>query len=823
MATATKKRSLRFGSPEYKTSAVTNPPAIPPNQAPLEAGRLAMSNTALALLVGPYDGFVVYTTYDVTPGDEGGGRWEWTPGATSSGSGWLGSDPSGRWKKVLDPIGGTGDPYTTYVVPGNSVVGNDSTDDRGALNTLANTTITSAGGQITFASGTYRIASNMTFPAKSLLFFQQGAVLKPDASVVVTIDGDVQAGAYQIFDTSASGSRVVIAGRRSKAEWWGAKVGASASAARAAFENSLYGAANGAELIINPSTTSLVVDDMINVDQAAVSGLRLRGPRISKNTTKGSVTTPGAILSLRHSGQIVTDISLDDIQIYGNSSTASKEKAIQFNFAARLRADSIYMTGVALEGLYCDGPPSNHHWWVSRSYAEDCSLQTAQALSCFNINADNAFVFFNAVKNSGRLSEHTGDMAVYCGNVADGTASGATAVQIGSTTYPNKLATIFGHIVRRSGFGISAPTDSARSLGGYIVFGNVLNRIANAIGGGSKPSSNQPTLYAINHITNAADRYPASPNTAIVCVGGSNVVQNNLIASPIGTTTGTIGSGTQTTMTVPNSATDMHGLYEGMTFTVAGITGTKTVTNVSADKATITFTPSTTNGPVTNAAVTFQDTPFIYLMRSSYDDEPTIEGNVILDVSWTGTGFRFAGFKFTLTRNIFNPRGASYGVGSFIQIVDVGGGIGRELSGASMDLTKDWTISHRLTTIIFADSIPDWNYKPGDLIVRLTHSAAGYSAQRCLTGGTKGTIPSYTAATTIGTKNVTLSGGAYPGEDICIGDTITIVGEYGGAGVVVTGGTGNSITVDTNATVGVSGAAVAYKAPTFKGTWLNEA
>lgn len=109
----------------------------------------------------------------------------------------------------------------------NGCVGNGSTDERAALNTLANTTMT-AGGILYFPPGTYRISSAITFPANVILSFCPGAMLSMDSGVIVTIWGQIQAGLCQIFSgvgTIAFGSAYDTKGRQADGiipQWWGA-------------------------------------------------------------------------------------------------------------------------------------------------------------------------------------------------------------------------------------------------------------------------------------------------------------------------------------------------------------------------------------------------------------------------------------------------------------------------------------------------------------------------------------------------------------------------------------------------------------------------
>jgi hypothetical protein len=87
----------------------------------------------------------------------------------------------------------------------NGCVGDGTTDDRSALNTLANTTLQSAGGIIYFPSGyTFRISSDLTFPVNVTLWFAQGSTLSVDSGKTVTILGPIMAQQPALFTGSGS-------------------------------------------------------------------------------------------------------------------------------------------------------------------------------------------------------------------------------------------------------------------------------------------------------------------------------------------------------------------------------------------------------------------------------------------------------------------------------------------------------------------------------------------------------------------------------------------------------------------------------------------
>lgn len=106
------------------------------------------------------------------------------------------------------------------------LTGNGTTDDRGALNTLVNTTLASTGGEVFFRPGDYKINSNITLPANVRLWFAKGARLKPANSVTVTILGGIQDTPYQIFTNILSGQGAIsFSGNTLQREfhsaWWG--------------------------------------------------------------------------------------------------------------------------------------------------------------------------------------------------------------------------------------------------------------------------------------------------------------------------------------------------------------------------------------------------------------------------------------------------------------------------------------------------------------------------------------------------------------------------------------------------------------------------
>ena len=87
-------------------------------------------------------------------------------------------------------------------------------------------TANSVGSALYLPSGTYRISDALTL--SNPLYFEYGAILKPDAGITVTINAPILAGPWQIFNTTNPGSlingfiRPMTYGVRIPVEWMGA-------------------------------------------------------------------------------------------------------------------------------------------------------------------------------------------------------------------------------------------------------------------------------------------------------------------------------------------------------------------------------------------------------------------------------------------------------------------------------------------------------------------------------------------------------------------------------------------------------------------------
>lgn len=148
--------------------------------------------------------------------------------------------------------------------------GDNATDDRAALNTA-----NAAGITLYFPAGTYRINSNLTLSVP--LVFDYGAILKPANGVTVTINADVDAGKWKIFDYSLGGA---IAGlKRSIAQWFGA-VGDGATSDTAALNNAATATSGGTVYLPNPATAYAVATGVTLPDNTSLVGENKRSCKI---------------------------------------------------------------------------------------------------------------------------------------------------------------------------------------------------------------------------------------------------------------------------------------------------------------------------------------------------------------------------------------------------------------------------------------------------------------------------------------------------------------------------------------------------------------
>lgn len=110
--------------------------------------------------------------------------------------------------------------------------GDGTTNDRNALNTLANTTIGAGSTGYIVIDRPYAINTNVTFPTRTTFVFKRGGRFVIGDGVTVTIRGQVEAGLYQIFSQTGTvkfatyvSPFISIDGAPTTVypQWWGAR------------------------------------------------------------------------------------------------------------------------------------------------------------------------------------------------------------------------------------------------------------------------------------------------------------------------------------------------------------------------------------------------------------------------------------------------------------------------------------------------------------------------------------------------------------------------------------------------------------------------
>lgn len=155
-------------------------------------------------------------------------------------------------------VSGTFSGNTRIVPQWWGAIADGSTDDRDEINSAATV---AAGKTLLFPNGTYKVSSALTIGATVRSVFENGAKIKPDNSITVTINGWVDAQRYQIFDVTNSSSLI---GGLAKAtvvypEWFGV-TGDGSTDDTAAFQAAVTAAsvANSGILSIGANSTIMI-------------------------------------------------------------------------------------------------------------------------------------------------------------------------------------------------------------------------------------------------------------------------------------------------------------------------------------------------------------------------------------------------------------------------------------------------------------------------------------------------------------------------------------------------------------------------------------
>jgi hypothetical protein len=177
-------------------------------------------------------------------------------------------------------------------------VGNGVADDRPAF-----VAADGAGGTLYVPRGTYRIGSSLSLASD--IRFEQGARLKPDSGVTVTLNGGLDAGVFQVFDVSAGGQVKPNRVEEMIPQWWGAAADGSAddypaiaAALLAARKSGEYGAGGEGAVIFFPPGVYRVTQPL----DCTGRQFNLRGSGPYQSVIRGDTGAGRAIIELVGSG-----------------------------------------------------------------------------------------------------------------------------------------------------------------------------------------------------------------------------------------------------------------------------------------------------------------------------------------------------------------------------------------------------------------------------------------------------------------------------------------------------------------------------------------
>jgi hypothetical protein len=710
---------------------------------------------------------------------------------------------------VINPGSAVGD-ATVYVSPAGpyGIVGDGTTDDRGALDTLVNTTISAGGGTCTLqAPKTYRIGSNCSIPAHVATRVLRGGIIKPDAGVTVTILGDLEAGAYQVFDCTASGSLIKLPGKTVHPEWFGAKsdsgVTSAAVNAAAVFAAcaSLQGGSGCVEFLgtsgyyaMDPITLTASAD--ITIGELTVKGQGW-GTRLKHTVDYPFGFYTGAMFHITgHLNNYVEHLLFKDIWLSGNS-TADHLQLVRLGFVRNAHFIRVKITDNGYEGIASVSTDACDIYVAEDCYAENIGHQP-QRVAAYNSNANRTFIRGCFAKNCGMAIEHTGRGAIISDNQFEDCIK--RAIMASSTTYHNEEVVITGNRIKGGDQGIIVADDDD-SIGKTIVSDNIITFCDLPINV-SAAADNGCEVF--NNYIQGGD-----PNSNAIILGpGRHTVRGNTLVYTSKTTTGSISS-----TVLPNQLTcpRQTGLTDGMYVTIAGVTGTFRIisTQWSLSPSQIICTlDGNADATVVGAVVTYNSGKWASYIKATTDDYHVIEGNTFRGHGWTGAAVEVQGVKASVGPNEYEFAGA---VANAFYISIAGTLTG--LSDSHTTTPSTLVYSNTKRSEVSGSSTPGaLTWKKGDILWRTNVAAGGSPMDSCVTDGSAGTLNSgaTTGSITNGTALLTVNSTAmlYPGA------WITIAGVAGAKRITAINGLVCTLHANANATV--AGAAVAYSPPTWK-------
>ena len=285
-----------------------------------------------------------------------------------------------------------------------------SLSDYGSDLATAITNIGSTSGTLTINAAT-TISSNLTVPATLELVFQKNALITIGGSSVLTINGPITAGTYQIFNSPAA-NQVIITSSTGKvfAAWFGFSSSQTAAVNKQAIGLAVYAVSavfatgtNGGEVILHKGTFS--VDGDLNV---LTTGVVITG-------ASDAIGYDGAV----YPGTIINFVTGTSGFVMGSVASPSRNNVI--------KNMKIYGSNVLTNGIWLSGTVQ-----VENIVVTNCVNGIRFGYLCNQSNLKNVTCAYNSVY--GALSDDPSNTVIdasFCNFRENGVYSGSPTPTVG--------------------------------------------------------------------------------------------------------------------------------------------------------------------------------------------------------------------------------------------------------------------------------------------------------------------------------------------------------------------------------------------------------
>ena len=285
-----------------------------------------------------------------------------------------------------------------------------SLSDYGSDLATAITNIGSTSGTLTINAST-TVSSNLTVPATLELVFQKGTLITVSGAAVLTINGPITAGTYQIFSSPAI-NQVFINSSNGKvfAAWFGFSSSQTAAVNKQAISLAIYAASavfatgtNGGEVVLHKGTFSVNGDIDVLTTGVVISG------------ASDAIGYDGAV----YPGTIINFATGTSGFVMGSVANPSR-----YNVIKNMK---VYGSNVLTNGIWLSGTVQ-----VENVVVTNCVNGIRFGYLCNQSNLRNVTCAYNS--EYGALSDDTSNTVIdasYCNFRQNGVASGSPTPTVG--------------------------------------------------------------------------------------------------------------------------------------------------------------------------------------------------------------------------------------------------------------------------------------------------------------------------------------------------------------------------------------------------------